>query len=111
MKISTKEKKNNELEECINIIFSKITNCKDDGKELTKNTDAEAVEVILDDYNYTITTNAEEGATNATARNNVSINKLGLSNVFDQRNAKLAEMKIPLVRERKKDETITHFLS
>ena len=71
---------------------------------MTENTDVEVIEVIHDNYNYTTTTNVEEGTTNATARNHVSVNKLGLSNISDQGNAKLIEIKIPLVRERKKIE-------
>lgn len=53
LKIPTKEKKNEELEECINSIFNNTTDCEVDGKEVTDNTDVEAIEVIPDDYNYT----------------------------------------------------------
>ena len=41
LKIPAKEKKNNELEDCINSIFNNTTNCKYDGEEVTENTDVE----------------------------------------------------------------------
>ena len=59
-----------------------------------------------------ITPQNEQDTTNSTINNttnstttigNGSVSKLGLSNIFDQGRAKLVEMKVPLVRERKQN--------
>ena len=106
LKIATKEKQNDELEECINSIFTNTKDCEgddDEEEESILNNDEEAIEVIHDDYNNTTTNSVEDGTTNMIPRSNVTVTKLGLSNIFDQGTAKLVDMKIPLVRERKQN--------
>ena len=75
--------------------------------------DGETVEVIHDDYKYTTqqnqqdiintTTTIGDNIDNTTILGNGSVRKLGLSNIFDQWRAKLVEMNIILVRERKQN--------
>ena len=62
------------------------------------------MEVIHNDYDYATHPGAEVSEANSPTRNNISVSKLVLSNIFDQGKVKLVEMKISLVRERKKIE-------
>ena len=106
LKIATKEKQNDKLEECINSIFTNTKDCEgddDEEEENILNNDEEAIEVIHDDYNNTTTNSTEDGTTNMIPLSNITVNKLGLSNIFNQGTAKLVDMKIPLVRERKQN--------
>ena len=114
LKRNKKQSKPDELENCINSIFSKTveTEAEVDDNEVD---DGETVEVIHDDYTY-ITQQNEQDTTNSTTNSTInnttnstttigngSVSKLGLSNIFDQGRAKLVEMKVPLVRERKQN--------
>lgn len=100
LKISIKEKQFDELEECITNIFGTI----DENDTIEDGNDAETVEVINDDYGYSLpqTDYVEDTPISSEIRGG-SVNKLGLSNIFNLGHEKLVEMKIPAVRERKQN--------
>ena len=85
-----------ELEECITNIFGN----KDNNNTIDDGNDAETVEVINDDYGYSLPTTIDPDDIPISSENRGgSVSKLALSNIFDQGHEKLVEMKIPAIRE------------
>ena len=108
LKRAAKESTQDELEACITSIFGSInidcdTNSADnDGSDDVNG--SETVQVIYDDYSYSI---QESMDTNINSNNKdtsgSTVTGLALGNIFTLGNKKMIKMKIPSVRERKQD--------
>ena len=104
-----KVKMSDELEECINSMFKRSDTVNIEENDVMNDVanDGETVERIHDDYNFNSTNIIDNSGQrgNSTATNNPQtvVNKLGLGNIFHLGHAKMVEMKIPQVRERKQN--------
>ena len=102
LKQTAKENPVDELEECITNIFDNKTNNNNNTAE--EGNDTEAVEVMNDDYGYSLpSTGVTEETPIMSEIGGGSVSELGLSDIFNQGHQKLVEMKIPAVRERKQN--------
>ena len=107
LKRPIQSKQKDDLEDCINSIFNNVDTIDNDngdndvvaidGEDGIAN-DGEVVETIHDDYNFnntvddqTFTPSNHNNLSNAVA----TVNKLGLSNIFNLDHDKMVEMKIP----------------
>ena len=122
LKAPFRENVTDDLEQCINTMFSNngfidddVDNSEDNGNIDDNNNedglaiDSEVVEMMHDDYNYNNMNMANgeiEGAPvvrNNTVKITAIVNPLGLCNIFECGRSKMVEMKIPEVRERKQN--------
>ena len=102
LKILIQQGKTDQLENCINGIFTNTIDTEIDIGDDNVD-DGEIVEVIHDDYSYIMQQSDQDNTNSTTLISNGLVSKLGLSNIFDQGRETLVEMKIPLVQERKQN--------